>query len=267
MNEQKVFFPTNIKFLRNRKNLSQEQVAKLLGITRSKVNALENDQTKSAQWEDLLNFSAFYKISIDSLVKVDLSKLGELKLRELESGNDVYMTGTKLRVLSITVDKNNKENLEYVPVKAKAGYRAGLNDPEYIASLPKFFLPNLPKGATFRMFPTTGDSMLPIPEGSDIVCRYIENWSTLKPKTLCIAILKGEQDFIFKQVTLQENGLLMESLNKAYEPYVVPISEVLELWEFYSYQTREIPETQTDLAALTKAVKEMQEDLKLIKSK
>jgi SOS-response transcriptional repressor LexA len=230
------------------------------------VNALENDQTKSAQWEDLINFSDFYKISIDSLVKVDLSKLGELKLRELESGNDVYMTGTKLRVLSITVDKNNKENLEYVPVKAKAGYRSGLSDPEYIAALPKFSMPNLPKGATFRMFPTTGDSMLPIPEGSDIICRYIENWSTLKPRTFCIAILKAEQDFVFKQITLQENELLMESLNKAYQPYVVPISEVLELWEFHSYQTREIPDVPSDLQMLTKAVKEMQEDLKAMKT-
>jgi transcriptional regulator with XRE-family HTH domain len=267
MKEQKVFFPTNIKFLRNRKSLSQEQMAKLLGITRSKVNALENDQTKSAQWEDLLNFSDFYNISIDSLVKVDLSKLGELKLRELESGNDVYMSGTKLRVLSITVDKNNKENLEYVPIKAKAGYRAGLNDPEYIAGLPKFFLPNLPKGVTFRMFPTTGDSMLPIPEGSDVICRYIENWGNLKPRTLCIAILKAEQDFVFKQVTLQEKGLLMESLNKIYQPYVVPISEVLELWEFYSYQTREIPDVPYDLRMLTTTIKEMQEDLKVIKNR
>lgn len=267
MKQQKVFFPTNIKFLRERKKLTQEHMANALGISRSKLNALESGQTKAPQPEDFLNFSEYFKISVDSLLKVDLSRLGELKLRELESGNDVYMTGSKLRVLSITVDKNNKENLEYVPVKAKAGYRAGLSDPEYIAALPKFSMPNLPKGGTFRMFPTTGDSMLPIPEGSDIICRYIDNWAILKPRTLCIAILKGEQDFVFKQVTLQKEGLLMESLNEAYQPYVVPVSEVLELWQFYSYQTREIPSVPSDLETLMKAITQIQEDVKVIKNR
>jgi transcriptional regulator with XRE-family HTH domain len=267
MKEQKVFFSGNIRFLRERKKQTQEHMANILGISRSKLNALESGQTKAPQPEDFLNFSEYFKISVDTLLKVDLSKMGELKLRQLEAGNDIYMTGSKLRVLAISVDKNNRENLEYVPIKAKAGYRAGFNDPEYIANLPKFFLPNLPKGATFRMFPTTGDSMLPIPEGSDIVCRYLENWANLKPRTLCIAVLKGEQDFVFKQVTLQEKGLLMESLNKTYKSYAVPISEVLELWEFYSYQTREIPDAQSDLQMLTKAIKEIQEDVKVIKGR
>jgi len=267
MKEQKVFFSGNIRFLRERKKLTQEHMSNILGISRSKLNALESGQTKAPQPEDFLNFSEYFKISVDTLLKVDLSKMGELKLRQLEAGNDIYMTGSKLRVLAISVDKNNRENLEYVPIKAKAGYRAGFNDPEYIANLPKFFLPNLPKGATFRMFPTTGDSMLPIPEGSDIVCRYLENWANLKPRTLCIAVLKGEQDFVFKQVTLQGKGLLMESLNKTYQPYIVPISEVLELWEFYSYQTREIPDAQSDLQMLTKAIKEIKEDVKVIKNR
>jgi transcriptional regulator with XRE-family HTH domain len=266
MNDQKVFFGNNLKFLRDRKKMSQEELAGLLEIKRSKLSAIENGQTKSPPFEDVINLSEFFKISIDSLLRVDLSRLGELKLRNLEAGNDVYLMGGNLRVLAITVDKHNKENLEYVPIKAKAGYRAGFNDPEYIAGLPKFFLPNLPKGATYRMFPTTGDSMLPIPEGSDVICRYIENWSALKPRTLCIAILKGEQDFVFKQVTLLEKGLLMESLNKTYQPYVVPVSEVLELWEFHSYQTREIPDPQTDIEMLTKAIKEIQEDVKVIKN-
>lgn len=267
MSRQEIFFQKNIKFLRERKKLSQDALAEKLFLTRTKLNALEHGHTKAPQPEDYLSYSAYFRVSVDSLLKVDLSKLSELKLRELEAGNDVYMTGSQIRVLAITVDRNNKENVEYVPVKAKAGYRAGFNDPEFIATLPKFSMPNLPKGATYRMFPTTGDSMLPIPEGSDVVCRFIENWASLKPQTLCIAILKAEQDFVFKQVTLQQDGLLMESLNKTYQPYVVPVSEVLELWELYSYQTREIPETQSDLQQLTRAVREMQEDIKNIKNK
>ena len=41
------------------------------------------------------------------------------------------------------VDSKNRDNIELVPVKAKAGYTAGYNDPEFISSLPTFQLPFL----------------------------------------------------------------------------------------------------------------------------
>lgn len=141
------------------------------------------------------------------------------------------MRGTQIRVLAISVYKKNRENMEYVPIKAKAGYHSSFNDPCFISELPKFTFPNLPKGGTYRMFPTTGDSMLPIPERSDIITRYIEDWTSIRPDTLCIVILKGEQDFVFKQVTVQnDKTVLLKSLNNLYEPYQVPMDEVLEIW-------------------------------------
>jgi phage repressor protein C with HTH and peptisase S24 domain len=160
------------------------------------------------------------------------------------------MTGSKIRVLAITVDKNEKENTEYVPIRARAGYMAGYSDPEYIAQLPKFSLPNLPKSGTFRMFPTTGDSMLPIPENSDIIAQYVQDWKSLKPDTPCIVILKGEQDFVFKLVTVQGRQVLLRSLNPAYEPYTVSASDILEIWKYYKHQTGTLPQPETGLQEL-----------------
>lgn len=267
MKEQKIFFAGNLKFLRERRKKSQEDLAAILGIKRSKLAAMESGQTKSPPAEDFLNISDHFKISIDSLLRIDLAGLSELSLRELEAGNDVYMTGSKIRVLAVTVDRENEENTEYVPIKAKAGYRAGFNDPEYIAGLPKFTLPNLGKGGSYRMFPTTGDSMLPIPEGSDVICRFIQDWGSLKSQTVCIVVLKGEQDFVFKQVTLQQEGLLLESLNTQYEPYIVPVSEVLELWEFQRFMSNTIPDVEPNLQSIAKALKEIQGDISVIKAK
>ncbi|ODS85181.1 MAG: DNA-binding protein [Cytophagaceae bacterium SCN 52-12] len=260
MKAPKVFFPGNLKFLRTRKGLSQEDAAKHLDISRVKVNALEHGRQKPTP-EDLLRVSEFFRISVDTVLKVDLSRLGELKLRDLQAGNDVYMTGSNLRVLAITVDKSNKENIEYVPVKAKAGYRSGYADPEYLAELPGFTMPNLPKTGTFRMFPTTGDSMLPIPEGSDVIGQYIEDWTTIKADTPCIVILKGEQDFVFKLVTPSEgNRFLLKSWNRLYTPYYVEAGEVLELWKFYSYMSSDVPEPQTDMQEFMNSVlKELRE--------
>jgi len=174
----------------------------------------------------------------------------------------VYMKGTKIRVLAITVDKDNRENAEYVPISAKAGYRAGYNDPEYIATLPKLSLPNLPRSGTFRMFKTTGDSMLPIPEDCDVIGQYVQDWKTIKPNTPCIVIL-GNQDFVFKLVTIQKDGtVLLSSLNKNYEPYTVGIDEVAEIWKYYKHQTGTLPEPDTDLQELKRLILQMDARIK-----
>ena len=265
MTAPKLFFHSNIRLLRERKKMSQEEVAQQLDLSRNKLQALESGKTVNPTAADLVKFSEYYKVSVDSLLKADLTKLGELKLKELLAGNDVYMTGSKLRVLAITIDKNNKENTEYVPVKAKAGYSAGYNDPEYIGTLPKFSLPNLPESGSYRMFPTIGDSMLPIPENSDIITQYIQDWKSIKPNTPCIVVLKGGQDFVFKLVTIKnEEEVLLTSLNKKYEPYLVNISDVLEIWKYCKHQTEQLPAAETDLQELKTIILGIQQQMQLI---
>lgn len=267
METAKIFFYSNIRYLRERKQFSQEDFAQLLDIKRSKLHALESGQTRNPTVEDLLKFSDHFKISIDVLMRVDLRLLAESDIRELQSNNKAYLTGSSLRVLAITVDKNNKENAEYVPVRAKAGYRAGYNNPEFIASLPKFSLPNLSKQGTYRMFPLSGDSMLPIPEDSEVITQYVQDWKNLKPGTPCIVILKGEQDFVFKLVYLQKDGtLLLKSLNKNYQPYTVDSSDVLEIWKYVKHQTETIPEPEADMQEIKKMVEQLHEAINVIKN-
>jgi transcriptional regulator with XRE-family HTH domain len=268
MGSQEIFWPVNIRFLRLRLKLSQEALAERLGITRVKLNAHESGRTSNPTIDDLINFSEYFRMSIDSLLKIDLSKLSEQKLKDLEQGSELFMKGNNIRVLAITVDREEKENIEYVPVQAKAGYRSGYSDPEFLATLPRFSLPTLPKNGTFRMFPTVGDSMLPVPEGSDIITKYVQDWTTIRPETPCIVILKGDQDFVFKQVTINSNGtMLLQSFNKQYFAYTVPLAEVIELWEYYSFHSKQLPEPQTDMQQLMKMLQEMQNEIKEIKGR
>src|SRR5690606_39730711 len=148
MEAAKVFFRSNLRFLRNRKKYSQEHLAQLLGLTRSKYTALENGQTENPPLADLIRISDFFRIPLDYLLRQDLGRWSEYELRKLETGAKEYVNGKNLRVLSITVTPDNKEDMEYVPVKAKAGYAAGHADPEVLAALPKVSLPNLPSGGT-----------------------------------------------------------------------------------------------------------------------
>lgn len=107
--EQNIFWSLNIKYLRNRKKLTQDQLAAHLGISRSRLKAHEQEHTINPTLNDLLDCSWYFKMSIDTLLQTDLSQLSELRLQELESGNDVYITGSKIRVLGIAVGKDNEE--------------------------------------------------------------------------------------------------------------------------------------------------------------
>lgn len=253
------YFKTNLRLLRQRKKLSQEELAQQLNITRAKLAALESGQTKAPQPEDYIHISEFFKISIDALLKSDLRKLTELKLRSLEAGNDTFLNGSKIRVLAISTNSKEEENTEYVPAKAKMGYRSGYNDPEYIAQLPKFSLPNLPRHNTYRIFPSTGESMLPIKPGTDFITEYVADWTSLK-EAPCVVVLKSAgADFVFKIVSYrpEQRDFLLSSLNEDFEPYTVSTDEILEIWKYYKHITDELPEKQPGMRALTDMIEEI----------
>jgi transcriptional regulator with XRE-family HTH domain len=208
-------FNANIKLLRNRRKLTQDMVAIELGISRSTMNSYENGSVQNPTLEALLSFSKYYRVSIDTLVKVNLSKLSEFQLSDLERGHDVFVTGAKLRVLATTVDSNNKENIEVVPIKAKAGYKNGFSDPDFIKKLPTFQLPILFGERKYRMFQISGDSMLPIPDKSWVIGEYVENFYDIKDKQAYV-ILTKEDGIVFKIANNQikkKKSLLLESLN------------------------------------------------------
>ena len=260
---------SNIKFLRNRKNLNQEELAAELNISRSKLNAHENGQTVNPPVEDLFRFSDYFRINIDALLRTDLQKLKEGQLAELQSASNEYITGKKLKVLATTVDADNNEHIEFVPHKARAGYLAGFSDPEFISRLPVFHLPHLPKDRKFRMFTTTGDSMYPIPENSLVIGNYVEDWTGIKDETPCIVITKDE-GIVFKMVTNQikkNRTLLLRSLNSVYEPYEINVADVLEVWQFVNYISDTIPPSEIPLQEMSRSLYEIKAELKKLTGK
>ena len=96
-------FSTNIRLLRKRKNRTQEIVASELGYSRSTLNSYENGSVVNPTLDALVKFSNYFKISIDTLIKMEMLKLSELQLRELELGHDAYVRGTKLPPLEVVV--------------------------------------------------------------------------------------------------------------------------------------------------------------------
>src|SRR4030042_3508024 len=144
-----MYFTSNIKFLRKRRGRTQDDVATVLNLKRSTLSGYENGVAQPGI-EILVSFSRYFNISIDTLVKIDISRLSESQLGELERGYDAYIKGSNLRVLTTTVTPDNRENIELVNEKARAGYTTGYADPEFIGDLPLFNLPFLSRDRKYR---------------------------------------------------------------------------------------------------------------------
>ncbi len=263
-----MYFTSNIKFLRKRKGRTQDDVAATLNLKRSTLSGYENGVAQPGI-EILVSFSGYFNMSIDTLLKVDISKLSESQLGELERGYDAYIKGSNLRVLTTTVGDDNSENIELVPEKAKAGYTTGYADPEFIGELPRFRLPFLSDKRKYRTFQLKGDSMFPIPDGSWVTGEFVQDWREIISGKAYI-IFTVNDGIVFKVVenNLKTDGkLVLYSLNPVYEPYEVHINEVREIWKFVNYISSELPDPVLPEKQIFRAVAEMKNDLQRLKAK
>lgn len=261
-----MYFDSNIKLLRKRRNRTQDEVAEELQMKRSTLSGYEN-RVAQPGLDVLLLFSDYYRIAVDTLLKVDLSKLSETQLRQLEHGEDVFLRGGNLRILSSTVNASNQENIELVPVKAQAGYTNGFADPEYISELQVFQLPFLSGEKKYRTFQLQGESMLPIPDKSWVTGEYVVNWRELKTGEACV-ILTMDEGIVFKIIDNRiekEGRLILYSLNPIYEPFQIHVNEIREVWKFVHFISHEIPEPVIPENQLVRTVASLKQDLDRLK--
>ena len=238
-----MLFSTNIKFLRKRRSKTQDDVATALNMKRSTLSGYENEVSEPSI-EALIAISKYFNVAIDTLIKVDLTKIGEFQLSQLERGYDVHIKGSNIRVLATTVDSSNNENIELVNERAKAGYSTGYADPDYIRVLPTFQLPFLSRERKYRTFQISGDSMLPIPDKSYVTGEYVLDWHDIHDRQAYI-ILTIDDGIVFKIVEshLDKGFLRLHSLNPFYHPFDIPLNEVKEVWKFVHYISAEMPES------------------------
>ena len=261
-----MYFDSNIKFLRNRKKLTQDQLSVALEIKRSTLNNYENG-ISGPSIQSLILLSDYFHVAIDTLLRVDLSKLRESQLYELEHGQDVFLKGSNIRVLATTIDRQNRDNIELVSEKAKAGYTNGFADPEYISELPVFQLPFLSPERKYRTFQISGDSMLPIPDGAWVTGEFVQDWNTIKDGEFYVVLTLNE-GLVFKQLKneLAERGCFrMISLNKAYEPYELAATEIREIWKFVHYISRDVADPPLTDNLIEQQLKELTEEIKGMK--
>ena len=247
---------SNLKYLRKKKGHTQQQFADLMEIKRSLVGAYEEDRAEP-KYELLTKIAEHFDLTIDEFINENINDKWKPRLKS---------QGSNLRILSISVDPNDNENIELVPVKASAGYLNGFADPEYIKELPKFQLP-LPalKQGTFRAFEIVGDSMLPIQPGSLVIGEYMDNWNDVKTGETYVIVSKTE-GVVYKRAgnRFKENKeLKLISDNKMYDPYTVAAEDILEIWKVKAYISSTLPDPTPEptIETLTNMMSQMQKSL------
>ena len=249
----------NLKYLRKKKGLTQQQFADLMDIKRSLVGAYEEDRAEP-KYELLKKFAEFYELSMDELVNEKINDQWKPKPKS---------DGSNIRILSISVDKDENERIDFVPVKASAGYLNGYADPEFIGELPKFNLPFFNQG-TYRAFEIKGDSMLPLPTGTIVIGEYVENWNDVKPGETYVFISVND-GVVYKRAGNRfkdAKSIKLISDNPVYEPYTLQVEDILEIWKAKAYISSEFPQPSPEpsLESLTQMVAQMQKSITGLKN-
>lgn len=242
----------NLKYLRKLRGWTQEEFAAKLKIKRSLLGAYEEERAEP-RIEVLETVSGIFKMSLDELLLQDVSN----------AKGSSYVE--KRRYLKMAASASE---IQFVPVKAAAGYLAGYADPEFIDELNTFTLPML-TGGNYRAFEIVGDSMLPTQSGSVIVGEKVEEIDSVKNSNTYIVVSRSE-GIVYKRVlksNRSKNKVTLVSDNPLYEPYQVNTDEIVELWQAQMIISKANVQQRWDVNQLANLVNNLQEQVSTLKKK
>jgi transcriptional regulator with XRE-family HTH domain len=241
----------NLKYLRKLRGWTQEEFATKIQIKRSLLGAYEEERAEPRI--DVLELvGELFKLTLDELLLKDLAE---------SKGN--YLA--KRRAQKLAAGTNE---IQFVPIKAAAGYLAGYADPEFIDELNTFTLPMLAPGQ-YRAFEIVGDSMLPTPSGSIIVGEKVEDINDVKNSFTYIVVSRNE-GIVYKRVLKNnrtKNKYTLVSDNPTYQPYQVNGEDIIEVWKAMMIIGKANAQPHWNVNQLANVVNTLQEQVSYLKKK
>lgn len=186
----------NMKVLRKRYGLTQNDLAEKLGVKRPVIGAYE-EQRAEPSIELLQKMATLFDTSID------------------------YLVGKKM----------DGRRIPIVPVRAAAGYLHGYSDPEFIDSLPTMDLSgtDMPLRSDMRVFQISGDSMHPLEDGAYVIAEKLNQLSEIRSGQPHVVIT--DDGIVYKRVQIEGVFANLISDNKFYAPYSIELRTIREIWK------------------------------------
>lgn len=241
----------NLKYLRKLRGWTQEEFAKKLRIKRSLLGAYEEERA-DPRMEVLEVVADMFKLTLDDLLR-----------KELSENKGSYISKRRAQKMAA-----GRGDIPFVPVKAAAGYLAGYADPDFIDELNTFTLPML-SGGDYRAFEIVGDSMMPTPSGSVIVCDKVENLEEIKSNNTYIVVSRTE-GVVYKRMMKSnkaKNKYTLVSDNPSYQPYTVNAEDILEVWQAQMIISRANTQQRWDVNQLAGLVNNLQQQVTVLKKR
>lgn len=245
------FAGQNLKHLRKLRGWTQEEFANRLKIKRSLLGAYEEERAEP-RIEVLEIVMELFKLTLD-----------ELLLKDLSDNKGSFLAKRRAQKLA-----SGTAEIQFVPMKAAAGYLAGYADPEFIDELNTFTLPMLAPG-NYRAFEIVGDSMLPTPSGSVIVAEKADNLEDIKSNQACIVVSRHE-GIVYKRIVKNPKSrtkITLVSDNSNYHPYTVNASDIIEVWKASFIISKANPQPRWDVNQLANLVNNLQDQVATLKNK
>ncbi|TPG41981.1 XRE family transcriptional regulator [Flavobacterium pectinovorum] len=235
---------TKIKRIIDEMKLNNNSFAKLIGVTSTTIDSItigrlqsDGDRKRTKPGFDLLQ-----SIITHCNVNPDYF-FGDSD--EIFTNKTTAEVGLNLPKI-ITVNEDGEENINFVGVKARAGYLDGYSDPEYMESLPSFSMPML-KNGTYRCFEIKGNSMsTTIHDGDYLFGKYVDNFDDILDGRIYVIISKND-GVVVKRVLnrIRESGkLILKSDNRDgnYPMYSIYAEDILEVWYASMYASKQMPD-------------------------
>ncbi|KHO63394.1 SOS-response transcriptional repressors (RecA-mediated autopeptidases) [Thermoanaerobacter sp. YS13] len=194
-----------IRDLRTEKGISQNELAKALGLTQQAISAYENG-LREPDLETLNKIANYFNVSIDYL-------LGRTDIR-----NSDILTKAGL----VEFDKSKT-----VPIPIIGSVRAGTNGIlayEEILGVENVEQDIIKDEAKYFFLQVKGDSMYPEIKEGDLV--LVRQQSDVESGDIAVVIINGDEGIV-KKVIKKDHSIVLYSINPVYEPIIITNPEEL----------------------------------------
>jgi len=186
-----------------------------------------------------------HKQSLSEILKGKRNLTMELasKICDIYSVNPAYLLLGSHPKFNSPESSGKRNNISYVPVKVQAGYGEQLDNPIFEADLEKFSLPGTQhQDDDYRCFEVEGDSMFPAYQNGDkVICSPLPTiYLSQAIRDYMVYVIVTENSLLLKRIVNKiksDQCLELISDNDLFEPKMLPIQEVLEVWKVESLIT------------------------------
>ena len=143
---------------------------------------------------------------------------------------------------AVTVNEEGEEQISIVSVKAEAGYVLARDVEDTMQEMETLRLPGL-RGKTIRAFEVAGNSMQPtLNQGDLVVAAFTERLDLIQPKHVYVVV--AHDRIMVKRLrgpVKRNEPIELLSDNRFYDPFILPQSDLKELWQVKAVVSRSIP--------------------------